>query len=211
LSNSSPDIASSSAPRPGGARSAARFLSQFISNPSVVGAIAPSSAALARRMIRDLDLAHADAVLEYGPGTGVFTQQILRAIGPRTRFVAIEFNAALAAGLRSRFPSVRVHERSVEDAEAICREEGIAHVDAIVSGLPWAAFPEGLQRRALEAARNVLKPGGTMVTFGYYVGRHTSAGKRFYRILPEYFPGYQLSEAVWWNLPPAFVVTCVKR
>lgn len=194
----------------GGLKNRAKFLGQFITRPHVIGAVAPSSDALARRMIRDLNLGQASAVLEYGPGTGAFTARIRSSIGPNTKFVAIERNAALAAALRERFPSLHVHERSVEDVEAICREEGIGQVDAIVSGLPWASFPESLQRRALEVTRNVLRPGGKMVTFGYHMGRLTSAGKRFYRILPEYFPGYRFSGSVWWNLPPAFVVTCEK-
>ncbi|MDX2117940.1 MAG: methyltransferase domain-containing protein [Planctomycetota bacterium] len=196
---------------PAGLAQRVRFFSQFVTHPGMVGAIAPSSGVLARRMIRDLDLRHAAAVLEYGPGTGAFTGHIRAAVGASTKFVAIEFNPSLAEALRRRFPTLRVHQRSVEDAPAICREEGIDAVDAIVSGLPWAAFPEDLQRRLLEATVKVLRPGGRMVTFGYHVGRFTSAGKRFYRILPEYFPGFQISGPIWRNIPPAFVVTCVKR
>ena len=54
-----------------------RFLKSYLSTPGNVGAVAPSSPYLARRMIEELDLEGADTVVELGPGTGAFTGFIL--------------------------------------------------------------------------------------------------------------------------------------
>ncbi len=49
------------------------FLLEYIKNPSKVGAIAPSSRYLADGMIQSIDFNSAECIVEYGPGTGVFT------------------------------------------------------------------------------------------------------------------------------------------
>lgn len=185
-----------------------RFLSSFFNRPHVVGAVAPSSAGLARRMVEWIDWPHLQAVIEYGPGTGSFTPAILRAKKREARFFAIELEPTFVAILQRRFPEVVVHQDSVANVRALCDREGIEQVDAIVSGLPWAAFPESLQTQFLDAAMAVLKPGGQFVTFAYLQGLLLPAGKRFRRMLHRYFAEVGASRVVWFNLPPAFVYRC---
>ena len=193
-----------------GARSTAALLGQFLSRPHVIGAVSPSSRHLAERMVEDLDLANARAVLEYGPGTGVFTDAIVPRLGQETRFVAIELNPVMARVVGERHPRVRLRNDSVEHARRICDEEGIDRVDAIISGLPWASFGAELQRRILTGVTEVLRPGGVLVTFGYHVGTWLPAGRRFYASLPGYFSKIERSGLVWRNVPPAFVVRCTR-
>jgi phospholipid N-methyltransferase len=186
------------------------MLKQFVANPSVIGAIAPSSRELARRMVRGIDLKNAKAVLEYGPGTGSFTPAILRKLPPECRYVAIELDPGMVKVWRKRHPDLPLRQTSVANVEAVCRKEGISRVDAIFSGLPWASFPDSLQRRALEGTVAVLRPGGRFVTFGYWIGTMLPQGKKFYDRLPDYFSKVTYSRYVPENLPPAFVVRCTK-
>src|SRR5258706_6230326 len=97
-----------------------QFVREFMMNPTAIGAIAPSSRFLAKEMIRGLDLAHAAACLEYGPGTGAFTGHILGAIPPSCKFVAIEKNPQFAQALRTRFPDLLLYEGSVADVRMVC-------------------------------------------------------------------------------------------
>ena len=61
-----------------------RFLRALIARPKNVGAIMPSSPALADAIARQID-PDAGPVLEIGPGTGVITDAILaRGIAART-------------------------------------------------------------------------------------------------------------------------------
>ncbi len=204
------------APAPVGSKRG--FLVEFLRNPTQIGAVAPSGKHLARRMVDHLKLHDAGVVVEYGPGTGAFTGYIRRRIGPRTRFLAIEVNPECVRLVRSRHQGVRVHQGSVADVEKFLADEGVdprghdgqGSVDYIISGLPWASFPEQLQRSILEPSRRVLRPGGQLVTFGYHIGTLLPAGQRFYSLLPSYFARVQKSGAIWRNLPPAFVVTCTK-
>jgi phospholipid N-methyltransferase len=83
-------------------------------------------------------------------------------------------------------------------------------VDCVVCGLPWAAFPESLQLELLTEMMRVLKPGGRFATFAYVHGLALPQGRRFARLLPQFFSKVTRSNVVWWNIPPAFVYRCVR-
>jgi phospholipid N-methyltransferase len=210
------------APRAVHARSL-RFLREFLRDPGRTAAIAPSSPRLAERMLSGLDVGSMRSIVEYGPGTGVFTRAVLERLpagwvdqcapvaapGRRT-FIAIEYNPELASLVRSRFPGVCVENESAEHVEAICARHGVGpgQVDLIVSGLGWVAIEPGLCTRMLEATRRMLRPGGEFRTFGYHVGLMMPHAAHFRREIARVFPGVTRTRAVWANLPPAFVYVC---
>lgn len=185
-----------------------RFLGEFLSRPLATGGVVPSSFFLAKTIVAGLDLRKAEAVLEYGPGTGIFTEYILRGIGPTAQFLAIEINPHLAEIFEARYPGVVLVQDSVANVKAICDRAGITAVDCIISGLPWASFSLSTQKELLDAMMQVLKPGGRLVTFAYLHGLLLPAGKRFAGLLPQYFRSVSKSRVVWLNVPPAFVYRC---
>ncbi len=186
------------------------FISTFLTRPTQVGAIAPSSRGLANRMVESVDWQKAQAVVEYGPGTGVFTERITECLRPETKFFAIERSPAFAKAVRQRCPTVKVFEDSVENVVELCRSQGIEQVDAIICGLPWASFPDSLQRSCLDAMGRILRPGGQFATFAYWQGVILPAGMRFRKRLSDYFTTIERSPTVWANVPPAFVYRCVR-
>jgi phosphatidylethanolamine/phosphatidyl-N-methylethanolamine N-methyltransferase len=189
-----------------------RFAREFLIRPGIVGAVAPSSRGLAKRMLEGLELEKARAIVEFGPGTGAVTGEIISTIGPATKFFAIERSPDMVSAMRERFPQVKLYEDSAGNVESLCRKEGIepGTVDCIVSGLPFAAFPPALQVEIIDAAVRVLKPGGRFVTFAYYVAHLKDAGRRFRKLLDEKFDHVSKSRGVLFNVPPAFVYRCRK-
>jgi phospholipid N-methyltransferase len=185
----------------------AKFLAEFITHPGRMGAFAASSPALAKRMADQIDWSQANSVVEYGPGTGTITQELITRVKPGARFFAIERSADLAAICRKRLPQLHLYKDSAENIAELCRREGIEQLDAVVSCLPWASFPEKLQDSILAATMKALKPGGTFVMFGYQMGLFTPAGRRFHSRLPNYFDNIRRTRVVWMNLPPALVFT----
>ncbi|MBZ5497795.1 MAG: methyltransferase domain-containing protein [Acidobacteriia bacterium] len=159
-------------------------------------------------MVEWIDLPKAKTVLEYGPGTGVFTDQIIRRMPAGSRFAAIELNHRLAELFRRRHPGLTLVEDSVANVGAICQRLGFASVDCIVCGLPWASFPKAAQTHLLDQMMSVLSAGGQFVTFAYLQGLLLPAGRRFAELLPNYFTQVSKSRTVWLNLPPAFVYQC---
>jgi len=187
---------------------ASTFFRNFIRNPIQVGAVLPSSPGLAEMMVRSVDWESARAVIEYGPGTGVFTERIGECLRSESRFFAIEKSPELASRTRTRCPNAVVLEASVADVEKLCRDQGIEQVDAILCGLPWAAFPESLQNECFDAMLRVLRPGGQFATFAYWQGVLLPAGRRFAKRLHSTFGEVRRSPTVWRNVPPAFVYRC---
>lgn len=159
-------------------------------------------------MVEWIDWEHVDVVVEYGAGTGVFTEHIISRKRPETTFLAIEIEPDFADKLKHRFPDVHVYQESVANIKTICDQENIRTVDAVICGLPWAAFSETDQDAYLDAMFTVLKPQGQFVTFAYLQGLLMPAGQRFKRKLSQHFSEVQYSDTVWPNLPPAFVYRC---
>jgi phosphatidylethanolamine/phosphatidyl-N-methylethanolamine N-methyltransferase len=187
-----------------------RFFSEFLRDPAKIGAVAPSSPALAREMVSEIDLPKASVVVEYGPGTGSFTREIAGRLGPEAFFVAIESNPRMASAFRTRFPKVSLVEESAVNAPAILERLGAEKADCVVSGLPWAAFSDSAQDRLLDSTLSALRDGGRFTTFAYLQGLTLPAGRRFRRKLAQRFSEVGRSRVVWRNLPPAFVYRCVK-
>jgi len=185
-----------------------KFLGEFVSDPTRVGAVAPSSSRLARGMVGTVAWDTTAAIVEYGPGTGSMTREIVAQMPPGTSYLAIEINPRFAALLEERFPGVRVCQGSVADVKTHCQTHGLESVDAIVSGLPWASFSDRDQTSFLDATMHVLRTGGQFITFAYLQGLPMPAGRRFRRKLKDYFSEVRMSRPVWANLPPAVFYCC---
>lgn len=110
------------------------FLRALTSDPSLVGAIAPSGAALARLITSEIrrDSGH---IVEYGAGTGVFTQALLAQGVREGDLTLVEYRPDFAQLLKERFPQARVLRM---DAGSVHKQNLFhnAPVGAVVSGLP---------------------------------------------------------------------------
>lgn len=196
------------------------FLREFVKAPHVVAAITPSSPQLAKRMITGLDFSKSKVVVEFGPGTGTFTKAVLKSLPPKWlaseggngRFIAIEFNEALANILREQYPQITTHHDNAAHLLEILSAEGIpaGSVDTVVSGLGWPSFDDALRTQILEATFAALRPGGEFRTFGYHVGLLMRGAWHFRSEVRRLFKEVHISRVVWRNAPPAFVYRCVK-
>lgn len=186
------------------------FVKQLFTRPGSTGAIVPSSTALARCMLEYAAPAPDAVIAEFGPGTGAFTSHILESLQPEQRFFAIEVNEDFAAVLRARFPGLSLHVGCASEVEKCCRLEGVQGVDCVISGLPWAIFPDELQNKILGAMLRVMPEGGSFVTFAYLQGLIMPAGRKFKQNLKRLFSRVEASNVVWKNVPPAIVYRCIK-
>ncbi|MFY1636660.1 class I SAM-dependent methyltransferase [Solwaraspora sp. WMMB335] len=181
------------------------FLREFFRSPTRVGAVAPSSRRLAAAITAPIPERGEPVVVELGPGTGAFTKVIQDRLGGRGRHLAIELSPALAGLLASRHPGVEVLTGNAADCRSLVAERGVRAVDVVVSGLPWASFPQELQRGALGAVCEVLEPDGAFTTFAYVLAAQTPPARRFRQLLRDRFEEVVMGRTVLGNLPPAFV------
>lgn len=182
----------------------------FLSNRST-GAVSPSSRQLAERITDLAEISGNKIIVEYGPGTGVFTEVIQRKKDPGATFFAMEVNDAFVEVTRKRCPGVTVHHDCAQNTFKYVKDAGAEQCDLIISGLPWTRFPGGLQDEILESTFKVLRPGGKFLTFGYTFSPLMPSGRAFFcHKLPDKFGKVTRSSVIWQNFPPCHVYIAQK-
>lgn len=196
-------------PRDASPRAARRaFLAAVLRNPGQVGAVAPTSEAMAELLTRIVPRSGTPVVVELGPGTGAVTGVIDDRLPPGARHVAVELDPAMAAFLQRTHPGTDVVEGDAIKLGALLAEHDVEHADAVVSGLPWSLFDDETQASILTQIAAVIAPDGAFTTFAYRHGLVLPAAHRFRRALHETFEEVLISATVWRNVPPAFVYVC---
>lgn len=178
--------------------------------PDKAGAIMPSGNELSHLIT---DLAHLEdvhAVVEFGPGTGVFTREIINKAPKDVVLISIENDATFMPRLQKEFPSVHFYHDVASSLGTHLKEHNITQCDRIISGLPWSVFSEKLQQETLSAAHASLKEGGLFLTFSYIHSQYFPGGVRFRHMLENTFSHVIRSPIAWKNVPPAFVYIAQK-
>ncbi|MFJ7953637.1 class I SAM-dependent methyltransferase [Lysinibacillus sp. NPDC096418] len=180
------------------------FLLQFLINPKTVGAVLPSSNFLGDRMIEKIDFKEAKYIVEYGPGTGVFTEKLIKKRNPKTVLVLVENNKEFYSTLKEKYKEENnlfiVHE-SAEKIERYLREYGIPYVDYVISGLPFASLPKKVSNEILLNTTKILKEDGQFITFQY-----TKIKKAFFN---QFFTKIDVKRE-YRNFPPAYIFSCTR-
>jgi phospholipid N-methyltransferase len=141
------------------------FFLSWMSSPRRVGAIAPSGAALAELITREIT-EKTGPILELGPGTGAFTYKLLkRGVRPQD-LTLIEYGSDFTKLLQMRFPGARVLWM---DAARLATERlyDDAPVGAVVSGLPLLNMSTRKVVSILGGAFSYVRPGGAFYQFTY--------------------------------------------
>jgi phosphatidylethanolamine/phosphatidyl-N-methylethanolamine N-methyltransferase len=173
----------------------ALFSRRLLKNPRQVSAIAPSSRTLARAMTLGLG-PDSGQVVEFGPGTGRFTEAILARGVPAANLTLFELDDEFVPYLRGKFPGVTVHQVPAQEASRLIKGK----VGTVISGLPLLSMPADVREGIVGAAFQILSPRGRYVQFTY--------GPRP-PLPPEQIESLKLKVdrgfKVWANLPPATV------
>ncbi|MBQ8998810.1 MAG: SAM-dependent methyltransferase, partial [Clostridium sp.] len=83
------------------------FLIQYITYPRTTGAILPSSKRLALKMVEGINFNMCNCIVELGPGTGVFTDEILKKRNSNTTLILIEYNSDFYKKLKSKYSNIK--------------------------------------------------------------------------------------------------------
>ncbi len=179
-------------------RRRALFLRSMISHPRRVGAVWPTSRWAVRDLLDMGDLPAARTVVEFGAGTGVYTEEILERLHPEGTFLAFEIESDLASAVAARLKDPRL--RVINDSAVYVDDylEGVK-ADYIVSSVPFTSLPANVRRSLLEAARGALAPDGQMLVLQYSTTVLPDLERTFNRIRRRFSP---------LNIPPAFLFAC---
>lgn len=178
------------------------FILQYILNPRTVGAVLPSSSRLAKKMVENIDFSKVKCIVEYGPGTGVFTEELIRRRNKNTIFFIIEYNEKFYKLLKDRYKNEKnifIVNDSAENIDKYLKINNIEDVDYVVSGLPFASLPKEVSINILKETKKLLDNGGEFITFQY-----TLFKKDF---INKYFKDICIKREIK-NIPPAYVLSC---
>ncbi|WP_024506967.1 rRNA adenine N-6-methyltransferase family protein [Bradyrhizobium sp. ARR65] len=180
------------------------FFLAWLSAPRRVGAIAPSGTALAELITREITAA-SGPILELGPGTGVFTYQLLKRGIRQQDLTLVEYGSDFMRLLQLRFPGARVLWM---DAARLADEplfDG-APVGAVVSGLPLLNMSTRKVMSIIGGAFSYLRPGGAFYQFTYGM---TCPVPR--PVLDRLGLRAKLVDRAMFNVPPAAVYRLTRR
>jgi len=174
-----------------------RFFRTWFEKPLRVGAVTPSSKALARTMAAYIDPAAPGPIIELGPGTGPITEALVAQGIDTGRLVLVEFDTTFCRLLRARYPSATVVQGDAYGLKRILGNFLREPAAAVVSGLPLFTKPLRVRLRLLFEAFGLMLPGAPFVQFTYNALAPMPTRLDRVRV--------QASERVWMNIPPARV------
>jgi len=166
-----------------------------------VGAVTPSSDALARAMAREIDSKEEGVIVELGPGTGAVTRALLHHGIAAERLLLVERDPHFCHLLHGRFPDVRVLQGDAGKLGKLLKDAGVPKVSAVVSSLPLLSLGISLQREILRESFRILDgDGGSFIQFTYGLGSpvHPVLQRRLG------LTGQPVARVLW-NIPPAVV------
>jgi phospholipid N-methyltransferase len=154
---------------PGKSRSGLLFALNFFRHPLMLGSIVPSSRFLIRQLLKPVDWTQARVIVEYGPGVGVITAEVLRRMRPDALMIAIETNPDFVSYLRDSIKDERLHvvEASAESVDEILQRYGQSNASYVISGIPFSTIPAPVRERILQKTCAVLKPGGSFLVYQF--------------------------------------------
>lgn len=145
------------------------FAKNFFKHPKMLGSIIPSSRFLIDKLLAPVDWQKARLFVEYGPGIGNISAEVLRRMHPDARLVLFELNDDFADFLRTGFrdPRLTVLHRSAGDIGAALAELGLGQADYIISGIPFSTMPTEVAEAIADATHAALKPGGQFLVYQF--------------------------------------------
>ena len=149
--------------------SAILFARNFFKYPSMLGSVIPSSRFLVNDLLRQVDWNRARVLVEFGPGVGTITREILKRMRKDSVLVVIEVNTDFVQHLDSTIadPRLRIVHGSAVHVRRILGERNLAPADYIISSLPYSIMSESLRQEVVVESRNALKDQGSLLVFQY--------------------------------------------
>lgn len=150
------------------ARSRLSFLWKFIRHPLRNASVVPSSKVASRNMLHGLDIGNMKYVVELGPGTGVFTEELYRRLPDDAEVMVIELDAGYVKDLKRRFGDrFDIVQASASELENLVAERNWPRVDFVISGLPFV-IPQSV-KEVLFASLKARTEQGTVFRFFTYM------------------------------------------
>jgi phospholipid N-methyltransferase len=145
------------------------FGRNFLKHPKMLGSLIPSSRFLVNHVLAEVDWPRAKVFVEYGPGVGTFTTEILRRMRPDAVLLALETNSDFVRFLRGKLQDDRLHviHGSAADADAELARLNLSRADYVLSGIPYTTMPPQVRELILRKTHSLLAPNGAFLVYQF--------------------------------------------
>ena len=182
------------------------YIMNFIRDKNVAS-ITPTSSVGVKKVCSKIDFNQNNLIVEYGPGTGVFSKYLLKRMREDSRLILIERNRNFNSILKKKISDPRVvlvHDsaENVLQTLRMCKE---SEADYILSGIPFSFLDPELKHKILYNTHRALKKGGKFLVYQtcFQTNNHLKVH------LQQYFPvvnsKYELG-----NIPPLRTYEAIK-
>ena len=135
-----------------------------------VASVTPTSRFGVEKVLEKIDFQKNKVILEYGPGTGNFTEPLLKNMTENSKLIAIEKNSDFCRVLQRSIqdPRLVLFEDSAENVLDIlksCNGAGDLKADCIISGIPFSLLPKKRKMAILKNTHAALKKGGKFLAY----------------------------------------------
>jgi phospholipid N-methyltransferase len=182
------------------------YVKNFIRDKDVAS-ITPTSSFGVKRVCSKINFDRSDLIVEYGPGTGVFTNYLLKNMKDDCRLIAIERNKDFESILKKKIhdPRVVIVNDSAENVLETLRACKESQADCILSGIPFFWLPCDLKHRILYNTHRALKKGGKFLVYQtcFQTDQHVKVH------LERYFPIVRTKFEIR-NIPPMRIYEAIK-
>lgn len=180
------------------------FARNFFKNPRMLGSLIPSSRFLVNQLLRNINWEQARVIVEYGPGVGTISGDILKRMRSDATLVVFEVNDDFVHHLTSRFndPRLRVVHRSAADVRDVLRELGLGQADYAISGIPFSMMSESDRQAVVTNTHAALRTGGSFLVYQFSSRVRSYLEELFGQVRQQFEPR---------NILPARLFHCVKR
>ena len=178
------------------------FARNFLRHPNMLGSIIPSSRFLVEEVLAHVEWQRAGVIVEYGPGVGTFTAEILRRMRSDAQLVAIETNRDFVRFLARSLPDPRLHvvHDSASQVQPVLARLGLPAPRYIISGIPLGSMPDPVRADIAQKSRAALEPGGAFLVY-QFTARALPTLERTFGSVRRSFARR--------NLPPAQLFLCM--
>ena len=180
------------------------FARNFFKNPRMLGSLIPSSRFLVKQLLRNVDWENARVIVEYGPGVGTISGDVLKRMRPDATLVVFEINDEFVKVMKQRFPDprLRVMHRSAADIQIVLRELNLGPADYVISGIPFTMMTEADRQAVVANTHAALRPGGSFLVYQFSSRVRSYLEELFGQVREQFEPR---------NILPAKLFHCVKR
>ncbi len=168
-----------------------------------VGAIARSSKYVISQVSKNIDDLKLETIVEYGPGDGVLTIELLKKLRTNGKMLVVENDENFIKSLKKINDSrLTIIKGKMEDVSKNLATYGFGNCDLIISSVPFSLIPKKDREEMVKKSCDSITQDGKFIIFHQYSFLMERMLEKYFRnVMTDFEPR---------NILPCFIMTAWK-